>query len=249
VDRGSSKPLNLQSLNIGVPAAIFLKHGALEWYTNLKADERDVIDEITLNASYNLSNIFSQDTQEFMYYLGDIGLNHGFDLIDKVVSLVESSVDEKESPGRAHVFYENRIKLYYSKRESSEECYRKAIEYCKKNIEFSKKYVLENDRNRFQHYGYQQLAIIKEKEANYEEAIALCRDALQEGWYGDWEKRIARYTSKLIKKIKQSAVDFEKDKNYEKAIEVCNRAIASGLDGDWDKRIERCRKRVATSPE
>jgi hypothetical protein len=42
------------------------------------------------------------------------------------------------------------------------------------------------------HVGYQQLAIIKEKQKDYRAAIALCQQALAEGWRGDWAKRIAR---------------------------------------------------------
>jgi hypothetical protein len=42
------------------------------------------------------------------------------------------------------------------------------------------------------HVGYQQLAIMKEKQKDYRAAIDLCQRALSEGWSGDWEKRIAR---------------------------------------------------------
>lgn len=45
-----------------------------------------------------------------------------------------------------------------------------------------------------------QLAVIKEKIGNYEEAIALAMQALEQGWAGDWEKRIARCKERLIRR-------------------------------------------------
>ncbi len=42
------------------------------------------------------------------------------------------------------------------------------------------------------HRGFQQLAVIREKEGDYTEAIRLSEAALEQGWAGDWEKRIAR---------------------------------------------------------
>jgi hypothetical protein len=42
------------------------------------------------------------------------------------------------------------------------------------------------------HIGFQQLAILKEKQKAYGEAVELCRQALRQGWRGDWEKRIER---------------------------------------------------------
>lgn len=47
------------------------------------------------------------------------------------------------------------------------------------------------------HPGFKQLAIIREKEGNYAEAIRLAREAKKQGWTGDWEKRIARCEAKV----------------------------------------------------
>jgi hypothetical protein len=43
------------------------------------------------------------------------------------------------------------------------------------------------------HTGYTQLAILRNKQGRLAEAICLCREAQEQGWAGDWEKRIARY--------------------------------------------------------
>ena len=48
-------------------------------------------------------------------------------------------------------------------------------------------------------HGFQQLAIIQEREKNYTEAIRLCREAMAQGWGGDWEKRIVRCENRLAK--------------------------------------------------
>lgn len=49
------------------------------------------------------------------------------------------------------------------------------------------------------HGGYQQLAIILEKQKSYTEAIGVCEEAKRAGWGGDWDKRIARCTARRDK--------------------------------------------------
>ncbi len=50
------------------------------------------------------------------------------------------------------------------------------------------------------HLGYKQLAIILEKRGEFEEAIAVARQARAQGWNGDWEKRIARCEARIAKR-------------------------------------------------
>ena len=47
--------------------------------------------------------------------------------------------------------------------------------------------------------GFKQLAIIREKQKDYEAVIALCRRAQTLKWPGDWDKRIERCKSRLEK--------------------------------------------------
>ncbi len=49
-----------------------------------------------------------------------------------------------------------------------------------------------------EHIGYKQLAIIKDKQKNYDEVISICLKAKEEGWNGDWDNRIAKAKKKLI---------------------------------------------------
>lgn len=46
------------------------------------------------------------------------------------------------------------------------------------------------------HTGFTQLAIIREKDGDFTEAIRLCQQAKHDGWAGDWDKRIARLEAK-----------------------------------------------------
>ena len=47
------------------------------------------------------------------------------------------------------------------------------------------------------HHGYQQLAIILQKEGDFEEAIRICEKGLEEGWNNDFAKRMERLKKKL----------------------------------------------------
>lgn len=48
-----------------------------------------------------------------------------------------------------------------------------------------------------EHVGYKQLSIIYSKQGEFEEAISICQQALAQGWSGDWEARIQRYTKSM----------------------------------------------------
>jgi hypothetical protein len=49
------------------------------------------------------------------------------------------------------------------------------------------------------HVGYKQLAIILEKGGDLGEAIDLCALAAEQGWRGDWDKRIERLQKRMAK--------------------------------------------------
>jgi hypothetical protein len=49
------------------------------------------------------------------------------------------------------------------------------------------------------HTGFTQLAIVREKQHNYSEAIRLAQLAQGQGWGGDWDKRIIRCQQKQAK--------------------------------------------------
>jgi tetratricopeptide (TPR) repeat protein len=111
-----------------------------------------------------------------------------------------------------HFLYDQEINLYYKDRDKPQYL-EKAIEDCKKQIALAPKaataFKAEFKADGFStsdglfplpgHKGYEQLAIILEKQNNYKEAIEVCTQAEKQGWYGDWENRTERCKKKLAK--------------------------------------------------
>jgi tetratricopeptide (TPR) repeat protein len=120
-----------------------------------------------------------------------------FRLIGKAEELLNENSDILD----IHFFYGKKIDTYYKHREVEPEAFAIAIEACKKQIAIApkaKKAFLDEykDSPLPGHMGFKQLAIIEEKQKNYEQAIKLCKEALHQGWSGDWEKRIERCIKK-----------------------------------------------------
>lgn len=102
-----------------------------------------------------------------------------------------------------HFLYGEKINIYYKDRDKPEYL-EKAVEACKQQIELAQKaadaFKAEyKDSPLPSHKGYEQLAIILEKQKNFEETIKLCARAEEQGWAGDWGKRIERCKKKLEK--------------------------------------------------
>ena len=98
-----------------------------------------------------------------------------------------------------HFTYAHMIKVYYRDRNRDESALALAIEACQKQIAIAPQVIEEWTKDSLAsqgglpaHSGFEQLAIILEKNKDYEGAIQLSQQALQQGWNGDWEKRIAR---------------------------------------------------------
>lgn len=111
-----------------------------------------------------------------------------------------------------HFLYQQMIETYYRARDTSPDALDNAIAACQKQIDiapsaakaFKKEYSAQEAERTFgarlpAHVGYTQLAIIRDKQKKYEEALHMCRQAKQQGWNGDWDKRIARYEERLRK--------------------------------------------------
>lgn len=102
-----------------------------------------------------------------------------------------------------HFLYQAMIELFYRDRQEPASLDR-AIEACKAQIYFAPD-AAQAFKNEYgdsilpAHKGYQQLAIILEKQARFQEVIDLCAQAAQQGWGGDWVGRIDRCKKKLMK--------------------------------------------------
>ena len=121
----------------------------------------------------------------------------------KVVRLLFGKAEEiaASDPLDLHYTYTQMIRFYYRDREEDAATLDAAIAACEKQIALAPR-AAAAFRATFPgeplvgHPGFEQLAIIREKQGHYAEAIALCRQALGQGWAGDWEWRAARCETK-----------------------------------------------------
>lgn len=119
-------------------------------------------------------------------------------ILAKAEELAESSGDVLD----LHFTYHAMIQIYYKDRDAGPVALNDAIVACEKQIALSPK-TIEAFKKEFpdhplpNHLGFTQLAIIREKQGDYIEAIRLSKLAMEQGWSGDWEDRITRYEKKL----------------------------------------------------
>ena len=101
-----------------------------------------------------------------------------------------------------HFIYQHLINVYYRDRNMHSDSLGLAIQACEKQISLGPD-AAKAFRREYQwrplpsHVGFKQLAIIREHERDYDEIIQLCRRAAEQGWAGDWDKRIARCQKRI----------------------------------------------------
>jgi len=102
-----------------------------------------------------------------------------------------------------HFVYHSIIELNYRDRERFPDALGIAIDACRKQIALAPR-AAEVFRREWKliprPLGFWQLAVILEKQRNYAEAATLATQAFEQGWAGDWEKRIARCNQRLARK-------------------------------------------------
>ena len=97
------------------------------------------------------------------------------------------------------------IEVYYRERDSDPSALNAAIQACEQQIRLAPR-AAQAFRTAYpgqplpSHAGFTQLAIIREKQKNYPDAIRLARLAKEQDWAGDWEKRIVRCQRKQNKR-------------------------------------------------
>ena len=104
-----------------------------------------------------------------------------------------------------HFDIQERIEFNYKNR-SDKISYDKAKKLCYDMIEIAPEVAAKMEETNFmgdrgiplpRHHGYQQLAIILQKEGVFTEAIRICEKGEKEGWNNDFAKRIERLKKKL----------------------------------------------------
>lgn len=188
-------------------------HNLTDWWLNeLTLEERNRIREVYKPMSSSDREYFIDEGNIEYSSCSDLGFIGGlagwfqkvqdYEIAEKILKKGNEIISNNENILDEHFFYLSGIRVYYKNREKKEGSLDKAIYYCNKQIEISKLskegFLHEYPKSLLpEHTGYKQLAIIYEKNKNYQKALTLSKRALSEGWSGDWEKRIARLEKKL----------------------------------------------------
>lgn len=143
--------------------------------------------ETAVGLLYALAGWFSKENERTIAY--------------KILEKAETLLNHETRILDVHFLYGQKIKILYKDRKKPGYMER-AIGACEQQIEiaieaanaFRKEY---KESSLPGHQGYEQLAIILEKQKNFEAAIELCARADKEGWAGSWQKRIERCKTKL----------------------------------------------------
>lgn len=122
----------------------------------------------------------------------------------RMIKKAEEMINESNNIMDIHFLYQNKLGIYYKNRDNDPDALEKAIEACKQQIEISPKAKVAfqkeyKDDPLPSHKGFEQLSIIEEKRKNFETAIKISKEALEQGWDGDWGKRIERCSKRLNK--------------------------------------------------
>ena len=115
--------------------------------------------------------------------------------------ILDKSVERREAENGPvidrHYIYHNMIRVYYRDRNRDTNSLQLAIEACEKQIDLGPQVVRAWPREEMgaalpRHTGFEQLAIVLERNKDYDGAVRLSEEALRQGWAGDWGKRIDR---------------------------------------------------------
>jgi len=119
----------------------------------------------------------------------------------KIIKKAEELASDKIPFLDLHFLYQPKIQIYYRNRDNDEFALSLAIEACKQQIGISEKakeaFIKEMGLPLPGHVGYKQLCIIMEKQKDYEEVIRLSKIAKEQGWSGDWDRRIEKCKKKM----------------------------------------------------
>lgn len=171
------------------------------WKQTFSKDEQNYIvskygeDLVSGNRTVNVSS-----PAVFLSHLTTwINTKKDYPITLKIVNKAENEYNDNINVDDKHFFFMHMIDFYYKNREISS-YFETAIKYCEAQIEIAQEFIRLHTHDYLpSHRGYEQLAIIEEKHKNFARAIHLCLQAKNEGWTGDWDKRIERCFEKAKK--------------------------------------------------
>lgn len=184
------------------------------WLNNFSEQERNKILETFQPLWWDWKDILiwtkitstNDNELRFLWTLSNWFLNNEWKEISyKFIEKAEEYINKSYvSVLDKHFFYLEKLKVYYRNRDTDDFALDKAISACIEQINISKQskeaFLKEYKNSPLpSHSWFEQLAIIEEKRWNYEKAIELSKQALDEWWNWDWEKRIERNEMKLQK--------------------------------------------------
>lgn len=178
-----------------------------DWYLSLSDEQRQKLHQhSTFFGTGGEVNLLdrggretSQTAQEYLKGVGSTAASEkDYDFAEMV--LLTALEREDGSATSTHFTYNELIKIYYKQRDDRQDAIEKCIEYCKKDIEIADEFVAEfGEVPRIP--SFKRLAIIYENQERYENALAICDQALEigttDGTKGGFEGRKERIYKKM----------------------------------------------------
>lgn len=181
------------------------------WETNFTEDERNrIIEKYRPLGSGGPSpliwgNTSASSPRAFLSTLATWFNNaEDFHLALKMMQKADTYPAASLSVEDAHFGCQERIKFFYRWRNDHAGALDAAIAACQEQVRLAPKAAeMFTTSERWgwmpRHYGYDQLAIIYEKQGKLKEAIDLCEAGKSQGWANDFDKRLTRLRKRLRK--------------------------------------------------
>lgn len=180
------------------------------WKNTLTSEERNIIRSTykPLNSNCKIDEgVIQSSSQSKLSYLSSLTgwfkKKEHYELAVKIINEGEKSIPQSDNILDVHFFFQSAINIFYSRRNDDNNALDISIEYCKKQIDISKKvkkaFLKEYPNSPLPtHIGYKQLAIIYEKQKKFDEALKITKKALAEGWnIEDCNNRIEKLNKKI----------------------------------------------------
>jgi len=182
-----------------------------DWWTNeLSASERALIERTYgpvgapagLLTSANISGV-SLTKLAFLSTLATwFQKQETYRIAKKILAQAQRAAEETDDLIDLHYYYQNRIQIFYRNRETDRKALGLAIKACEDQIaiaaDVAAAFRVEHpDGPLFEHVGYKQLCIINHKRGRHKDVVDLCTEAKQQGWAGDWDRRIEQAKRKI----------------------------------------------------
>lgn len=210
---------NKPKLNERNPQGMIKYHRLQKWWLNeLTASERSRIrDQYTpLSGSKIDDGLYTNTTNSTVKFLTELGSwfsskEGDRPLAEKIYKEAERNINVSTSVVDKHFLYGRMLELFYLNRNKGN-YYELAKEYAVKQIDLASNVLKQMEQEHIRvisktaqreglsvldfpfrapsHSGYKQLAIVYKKEKRWDDVILLCEQAINQGWCGDWEKRV-----------------------------------------------------------